>query len=274
LHNQPPWSDLSKIEGLNSDERAVHVSRCKYQKFSGDLVITNKGVVFIKYEGAFVRRGQRIHDFPFESIRGIRMEKKGFFGSSIAIDGTSLAWGNRTYNYQCSESEANIFLAVFKNQRTLLKTPGEIETTILSLVKPKGEADIAELSKNMRVRELVARLQGLTWDRLPDSWAFSAVRDIIVKLIAKGDLDGIITDENKYISNALLARKSVQYQVVMDFASLYSQLENKGIVLQTLECPSCNGRLDYPKDGDVIKCQFCGATVHAVDVFKKFKDLL
>ena len=237
-------------------------------------MITDKGVVFIKYEGALVRRGQRIHDFPFEDIKGIRIEKKGLFGNSIAIDSSSLAWGNRTYNYGCSESEAKIFLAMFENQKLLLKTPEEIETAILSLVKPKGEADLMEVSKNQKVRSLVARLHGMDAYKIPDIQAFKAVRDIIVKLIARGDLDGIITEENRYVSNVILARKSVQYQVVLDFASIHAQLENKGIVLQTLECPSCNGNLEYPKDGDVINCQFCGATVHAVDVFKKFKDLL
>ncbi len=237
-------------------------------------MVTDKGIVFIKYEGTFVTRGSRIHDFPFETIKGMRIEKKGLFGNSIAIDSTSLAWGNRTYNYSCSESEAKIFLAVVENQKLLLKTPQEIETTILSLVKPKGEADLMEVSKNHQVRLLVARLLGIDPRKISDIQAFNKVRDIVVQLIAKGDLDGIITDEKRYVSNVMLARKTVQYQVVVDFASIHSQLENKGIVLQTLECPSCNGNLEYPKDGDVIKCQFCGATVHAVDVFKKFKDLL
>jgi len=72
----------------------------------------------------------------------------------------------------------------------------------------------------------------------------------------------------------MLARKTVQCQVVLDFHSIYSQLENKGIVLQTLERPSCNSKFEYPKEGDTVVCQFCGAAVHAVDVFKKFKDLL
>lgn len=230
--------------------------------------------MFIKYEGALVRRGQRIHDFPFEDIKGIRIEKKGLFGNSIAIDSSSLAWGNRTYNYGCSESEAKIFLAMFENQKLLLKTPEELETAILSLVKPKGEADLMDISKSHKIRLLTARLKEIDPNKIPDIQVFNTVKDLVVQLIAKGSLDGIITDENRYVSNVLLARKSVQYQVVLDFASIHAQLENKGIVLQTLECPSCNGKLEYPKDGDVINCQFCGATVHAVDVFKKFKDLL
>ncbi|MFW9868494.1 MAG: PH domain-containing protein [Candidatus Thorarchaeota archaeon] len=265
---------MSKIEGINPDERVVYALRCRLQKFAGDLVVTDKGIVFIKYEGTFITRGKRLHDFPFETLGGIRIEKQGLFGTNIAIDTRDLAWGNRTHRFSCSDSDAKRFIAVVENQKQLLKTPEEVETIILSLVKPKGEADLMEVSRNLQIRDLIARLQGLTHDRLPDIWAFNAVRDIVVKLIAKGSLDGIITDDNKFVSNALLARKSVQYQVVLDFASIYSQLENKGIVLQTLECPSCNGKLEYPKDGDTTTCQFCGATVHAVDVFKKFKELL
>ena len=111
-------------------------------------------------------------------------------------------------------------------------------------------------------------------EKIPDNQVFNRVKETVVHLISRGDLDGIITDENRYVSNVMLARKTVQYQVVVDFASISSQLENKGIVLQTLECPSCNGKLEYPKNGDEIVCQFCGASVHAVDIFKKFKDLL
>jgi DnaJ-class molecular chaperone len=133
---------------------------------------------------------------------------------------------------------------------------------------------LRQVAKNGNVRSLIARLYSIDPSRLPDIEALNIVRDIVVSLISKGNLDGIITDENRYISNVMLARKTVQYQVVLDFHSIYSQLENKGIVLQTLECPSCNGKLEYPKEGDTVVCQFCGATVHAVDVFKKFKDLL
>ena len=159
-------------------------------------------------------------------------------------------------------------------QKSQLKVPEETESLILSLIKPKGEADLLEIAKNPKLRLLVAQLHRVPNEKIPDNQVFKTVKDIVIHLISRGDLDGIITDENRYISNAMLARKTVQYQVVVDFASIYSQLENKGIMLQTLECPSCNGKLEYPKNGEEITCQFCGAAVHAVDVFKKFKDLL
>jgi LSD1 subclass zinc finger protein len=76
------------------------------------------------------------------------------------------------------------------------------------------------------------------------------------------------------VLDALITRKSIEYQVMVDFATILSQLENKGIMLQSLECPSCKGQLEYPKEGNSITCKFCGATIAAIDVFEKFKALL
>jgi len=266
--------DLSQLSGINPDERVIHIVGCNYQKFTGELVLTNEGVVFLRATGMFKTGRERLHYFSFEDLQGIRLEKKGLLGACIAIDHRSLAWGNRTYRYSCSEFEAGLFLAAVEKQKLQLKIPDEIESLILSLVKPKGEADLHEVGRNGKVRSLIARLRNIDPGRIPDIEVFNFVRDAVISLISKGSLDGIITDENRYISNVMLARKTVQYQVVLDFHSIYSQLENKGIVLQTLECPSCSGKLEYPKEGDTVVCPFCGATVHALDIFKKFKDLL
>jgi hypothetical protein len=265
---------LSKLEGINPDEQVFHSMRCTFQKFKGELVITDKGIVFLRSSGMFGTGRERMHFFVFEEIHGIRAEKKGLLGSSIALDHRTLSWGNRTYRYACSQLDANEFLGALALQKSQLRAPEETESMILSLIKPKGEAELLEVSRNPKLRPLIARVYHNTQEKIPDIQFFNAVKNIVVRLISRGDLEGIITDENRYISNVLLARKTVQYQVVVDFASIHSQLENKGIILQTLECPSCNGKLDYPENGDTIVCQFCGATVHAVDVFKKFKDLL
>ena len=263
---------MSNKSGLNRDERVFHRIRCSYQKFKGELVITNKGIVFLKAT-CFTGSGrERLHFFSFDEIQGLRTEKKGFTKHNIAIDHRSLAWGNRTYRYFCSQRDANQFLGAVELQKIHLDAPSEIETRILSLVKPKGEANLHEIAKDLTIQKLVTRLYGSK--AMNQSQIFDYVKKITINLITQGKLDGIITDDNQYISNTLLARKSVQYQVIVDFNSLHSQLENKGIVLQTLECPSCNGKLEYPKEGDTINCQFCGATVHALDIFKKFKELL
>jgi hypothetical protein len=222
----------------------------------------------------FGRSRERYHFFNFDEIHGMRSEKKGLFGRSIAVDHKSPKWGNRTVLYSCTQQDAVDFVGAYKLQQMHMKTPQETELLLLSLIKPKGEVDLLEVSKNPKIRTLVSRLHWKNPTKISDIQVLETVKDVVVRLISKGDLDGIITEENRYVSNVMLARKTVQYQVVIDFASLYSQLENRGIVLQTLECPSCNGKLEYPKNGDEIVCQFCGASVHAIDVFKKFKDLL
>ena len=265
---------MSKLDGINPNERVFHRIKTKYQNINGELVVTNKGIIFLKTSGAFGRGRERLHFFAFDDLHGIRSEKKGLVGRYVAIDHRSLSWGNRTYRYACSQQDVSQFLRAVELQKSHLKVPEQIESTILSLIKPKGEAELFEVSQNPNLRTLISRMQGIPHDTISDNQVLKAVKAIVVHLISKGELDGIITDEDRYISNVMLARKTVQYQVVVDFASIYSQLENKGIVLQTLECPSCNGNLEYPKNGDEIVCQFCGATVHAVDVFKKFKDLL
>lgn len=93
-------------------------------------------------------------------------------------------------------------------------------------------------------------------------------------MIVDGKLDGIINEDGKYTSSVLVTRKTVHYQVVIDFASLLKQLESKGIVLQSLDGPSCKSKLEYPKDGSRLNCQYCGATIEAMDIFEKFKGLL
>jgi len=265
---------LSNLDGINPDEKVFHRIRSTFNKINGELVLTNKGIVFLKTAGMFGRSRERLHFFNFDEIHGVRSEKKGVFGRSVAVDHQSPKWGNRTLLYSCSQQNATEFLGALKILKLRMKTPEETESLLLSLIKPKGEADLLEISKTPQLRVLIARLHRLGPGKISDSRLLDTVKKIVVHLISKGDLDGIITDENRYVSNVILARKSVQYQVVVDFASLFSQLENKGIVLQTLECPSCNGKLEYPKNGDEIICQFCSATVYAVDVFKKFKDML
>ena len=98
--------------------------------------------------------------------------------------------------------------------------------------------------------------------------------DKVRELISEGLLDGVISSSGIYTSRLTLSRKSIQYQVAIDFNGIFTQLKGKGIVLESLECPSCKGSLQYPESGSVVTCAFCGATVSAMDVFEKFKSLL
>ena len=202
------------IEGINPDERVFFRIGCSYQKFNGELVLTDKGIVFLKASGLFGTGRERMHYFTFVDIHGLRAEKKGLFTNFIALDHRSLSWGNRTYRYSCSHQDVVDFLGAFELQNLYLKTPEEIEELVLNLVKPKGEADLAAVSRHPRIKELVRRLHGKTHTAISDTQSLDVVKKAVIRLISKGNLDGIITEENRYISNVMLARKTVQYLII------------------------------------------------------------
>lgn len=59
--------------------------------------------------------------------------------------------------------------------------------------------------------------------------------------------------------------------VVIDFAAIIQAAHGRGIILDTMQCPSCSGTVSIPKDGDVFQCKYCGKAIHAVDIFEKLK---
>jgi hypothetical protein len=68
--------------------------------------------------------------------------------------------------------------------------------------------------------------------------------------------------------------KRKRVQVVIDFSFLKSAAERGGLVLTTISCPYCGGRVELPKSGSVCKCNHCGREVYATDIFEKIKNLL
>ncbi|MFW9964725.1 MAG: hypothetical protein ACFFCX_14250 [Candidatus Sifarchaeia archaeon] len=262
-----------------SNEEVILKVSCRCNNLTGDLLVTNHGVSFEKTSGFLGSGRTRIHHFSFDDLENVRIESKGIIGSigggvSLAIDHRSQAWGNRINRYHMGKRQAEQVISAINQMRVYLDAPEQLENAVLMMVKPEGEADIKIISGRPLIREKVAHLKGKNTSELYDSDVYPIVRRVVAKLIADGKLDGIITEEGKYVSSAMVTRKTVQYQVVLDFATLLSQLENKGIILQSLDCPSCSGKLEYPKDGSSFNCKYCGATVKAIDVFEKFKALL
>ncbi|MHA2210335.1 MAG: PH domain-containing protein [Candidatus Thorarchaeota archaeon] len=283
---------MSKRDGLDSDEKVITYERCnllRYEKkgslgskhgvySSGELVITQKGIVFIEMTGAFRSSRKRTHSIIYDDIQSISVETRGMTGAvsggvHLAVAFSSPRGTMRT-RFKLHKTKAEKILRAVKRMQKKLKTPGELRSTITRLVKPKGEVSLHDVAKNASLRKLIIQATGVRSGILSEAKAFEKTTAIVESLIADGELDGIVTDDGMYISNTMLARKSVQYQVVIDFTSLFSQLETKGIVLQTIECPSCGGKLDYPESGSVVQCKFCDSTVSAVDLFEKFKSLL
>ena len=261
------------------NERVLARSVCKCNNLSGELIVTNLGLAFEKATGFLSTGRTRVHFFTFDEIHNIRIESKGI-GSSLlgsvvlAIDHKSQALGSRTNRYHMQKGNAERIIGAIQQTRESESAPKELEDFLLRLIKPEGKANLKVLSTVNQVRRLVAKVRGISTNQLWDSDSFATVRNTVAGLIADGRLDGIINEEHEFVSSAMITRKSVEYQIILDFATILSKLETKGIVLQTLECPSCKGQLEYPKGGNSITCTFCGATIAAIDIFEKFKAFL
>ena len=77
---------------------------------------------------------------------------------------------------------------------------------------------------------------------------------------------GLIEIENE--------KKRERVQYVLDFSFLKAKMEQGGVVLQNVKCPSCNASVPLPGNGTTFKCQYCGSTIYAQDVFDKMKGLI
>lgn len=260
-------------------EEIILKIRCKCNNLTGDLIVSHKGVSFEKADGFLGTGRKRIHHFSFDDLQNVRIESKGIghslIGSvALAIDHRTPALGNRTNRYNMQKGSAEQVIASITGMRQAISAPEELEDFLIRLIKPEGKADLRVMASLKQVRELVAYTRGIRASELWDADSFSTIRNSVASLIADGRLDGIIDESDHYVSSVMITRKSIQYQVVIDFASLFGQLENKGIILQSLDCPSCAGKIDYPKNGASINCRYCGATIQAIDIFEKFKGLL
>ena len=68
-------------------------------------------------------------------------------------------------------------------------------------------------------------------------------------------------------------RKRDKIHVMLDFSFLKSIMEKGGLVMQVLKCPECGATVDFPKTGNETKCNHCGKTIYAQDVFEKVKGI-
>ncbi len=304
---------MTKLEGITPDESVTHSIRCTYENLWGDLVLTNKGIVFLKIMGMLGQGRERLHQLDFEKIQLIRTKKKksGIFRHSIVIDCHSESSENQTYYYACEEYKAVLFLALAERQKLFLKNPKErssiikslsefkrdgdllrvakdptmkpyvvtyflekTEAAILSLLRNKSDVDLFEVAANKQVHSLIARLHETDPRKMPMDQVYYIVTDLLAHLISRRDLDGILTGVGRYVSNKALDRIKVPFENLADFETIFSQLKEKGLLIWTLECPNCFRKIKYPKKGKDITCQFCGSPILAIDVFKEVKDLL
>ncbi len=303
----------SQLECINADESILHCVRCTYQEHLGDLVLTERGITFLKVKGVLGDSHERLHHFDYEGIRRIRTKKKqsGIFRHGIVISHQSKSLENQTCLYACEEYKAVLFLSFFERQNLLLKTPEEISSTIQSLSTIKRHADLLKVAKNPKLRpyfvafsldklereilslleqrfevdlfevamskdmhSLVALLHEADPRKIPKDQVYYTISDLVAHLILRGQIDGIITETGRYVSNRALERIQVPYEMLADFKTIFAQLNERGILVWALECPTCHRKMKYPKTGTEATCQFCEETIHARDVLTKFVDLL
>jgi hypothetical protein len=283
---------LSKRDGLDPDEKVINYEECDFLKHekkgrfgttqrectTGELVLTQKGLIFLEATGFLKTSRRRIHSYTYDDIQSFRMESRGAVGASTGTVFVAVSLitpkGEMTVRYIIRKGRAVQIIQAIEKMRKSNKTPGDLRSQILRRVKPKGEVSLHEIAKDESLRDIIVQITKAPNGVLSTEMVLKKVIETVEGLITDGELDGIVTDDGKFISNTMLARKTVQYQVVIDFTSLFSQLETKGIVLETIECPSCGGKLDYPESGSTVQCKFCDSTVSAVDLFEKFKSLL
>jgi len=69
-------------------------------------------------------------------------------------------------------------------------------------------------------------------------------------------------------------KRKERVQVVLDFSSLKEYMEKGGLVLQKTKCPECGAPMALPTSGSQTKCEHCGSTIYAQDIFEKVKSLI
>ena len=306
------WIGLKKLEGIDADESVIQKVRCTYKNHWGDLVLTNRSIIFLKIKGILGQGRELLHRFDFDEIDRIQTKRKktGIFRQGLVIDHQTEPLQKRSYYYACEEHKAVLFLAFYERQKLLPRASKETESTIRSLSTYKRNADLLKVAKNPKMRPYfysfalekveddivgllihrfdadlvetasekrvisdIALLHESDSRKLPKDQVYNTVVDVVSYLTDKGELDGIVTDLGKYISNRALARVTVPFEMISDFQTIFSQLHEKGLLIWAIECPKCFRKIKYPKNGQEITCQFCNATIHAKDVLEKYADL-
>ncbi|MGA2309382.1 MAG: hypothetical protein ABSG57_07530 [Candidatus Bathyarchaeia archaeon] len=69
-------------------------------------------------------------------------------------------------------------------------------------------------------------------------------------------------------------KRRERVQIVLDFSALKEYMAKGGLVLQTMKCPECGAPIKMPDSGNQTKCEHCGNTVLAQDIFDKIKSLI
>ncbi|MGD0318637.1 MAG: hypothetical protein ABSB56_02935 [Nitrososphaerales archaeon] len=67
--------------------------------------------------------------------------------------------------------------------------------------------------------------------------------------------------------------RSACVQIVFDFSMIRDYLDKGGLLVSAVKCPQCGGAVDLPKEGNLVKCRYCGSAVYAQDILQRLKEL-
>jgi ribosomal protein S27AE len=76
------------------------------------------------------------------------------------------------------------------------------------------------------------------------------------------------------IESIEVQKRKERIQVILDFGALKEYMVRSGLVLQTMKCPECGAPIRMPDTGNQTKCEHCGHTILAQDIFDKIRSLI
>lgn len=98
---------------------------------------------------------------------------------------------------------------------------------------------------------------------------------LLREMIVQGILTGLLEKEKRqYVDRNFAIKEQRVMNVNLDFNNLVAQLGNKGVVLNSIQCPQCGAPCKLPPSGDKFFCGACGCAIQATDLFEKFKGIL
>lgn len=98
---------------------------------------------------------------------------------------------------------------------------------------------------------------------------FDTFRDAIMKVVVQRRQE--LEEERRKLEEE---RRKDRLQIVVDFSSLKDYMEKGGLVLQKTKCPECGASIALPDSGNQARCEHCGSSIYAQDVFEKIKTLI
>lgn len=91
----------------------------------------------------------------------------------------------------------------------------------------------------------------------------------------KQRIEGLALSVKEHLSKVDRVRTTTP--IHLDIGQLLDALKEKGVILETIECPNCKGMLEIsklPKNEEIFKCKHCNKPILVVNIFERFKEIL